>query len=193
MNTENVSDMSYMFNNCSSLLNLPDISKWNTEKVKDISHMFQNCELLTSLPDISEWNTKNIEKMEETFNNCKSLSSLPNLSKWNIIEGIVDRNIFEGCKLLEENFKDNNYNYKKLMKCFGYFFCICQNIVYLIINITIFFLLLFFPSKYFILLYSSFYLDEINEIISFPIEKLNLIEHTNITCITEILNINNVT
>ena len=76
---------------------------------------------------------------------------------------------------------------------FGIFFCICQNIVYLIINITIFFLLLFFPSKYFILLYSSFYLDEINEIISFPIEKLNLIEHTNITCITEILNINNVT
>ena len=29
-----------MFPNCSSLINLPDISKWNTTKAKGISRMF---------------------------------------------------------------------------------------------------------------------------------------------------------
>ena len=193
MNTENVSDMSYMFNNCSSLLNLPDISKWNTEKVNDISHMFQNCELLTSLPDISEWNTNNIEKIEEAFNNCKSLSSLPNISKWNIREEIENLNIFEGCQLLEENFKNNNSKYKKLMKGLRCFFSLLENTANLCISIIIFFLLIFIPCKYFLLIYSSFYLDEINEIIPFLKEKLNSIENTNTTLFTEILNINNVT
>ena len=33
-NTNNITDMSGMFFNCSSLSSLPDISKWNTNKVK---------------------------------------------------------------------------------------------------------------------------------------------------------------
>ena len=42
-----------MFNNCISLLSLPDISNWNTDKAIDMSKMFYNCESLQSLPDIS--------------------------------------------------------------------------------------------------------------------------------------------
>ena len=49
-----------MFNNCSSLLSLPDISKWNTNNVTDMSFMFVNCSSLSSLPDISKWNTNNV-------------------------------------------------------------------------------------------------------------------------------------
>ena len=37
---ENVTNMSYMFYECSSLSNLPDISKWNTNNVTSMSFMF---------------------------------------------------------------------------------------------------------------------------------------------------------
>ena len=39
----NVTDMSYMFYECSSLSSLPDISKWNTSNVTDMGGMFTGC------------------------------------------------------------------------------------------------------------------------------------------------------
>ena len=42
-NTENVTNMSYMFYYCSSLKNLPDISKWDTKNVTNMSDMFSGC------------------------------------------------------------------------------------------------------------------------------------------------------
>ena len=47
--------MSSMFNNCSSLKSLPDISKWDIRNVTDMCEMFHNCSSLTSLPEISNW------------------------------------------------------------------------------------------------------------------------------------------
>jgi len=49
---DNVTNMSYMFNECSSLISLPDISKWNTNNVTNMSHIFYGCSSLLSLPDI---------------------------------------------------------------------------------------------------------------------------------------------
>jgi len=76
-NTNNVKNMSYMFSNCKSLISLPDISKWNINNVTNMSFMFYNCSSLISLPDISEWNTDNVNKMSFMFSNCNSLKSLP--------------------------------------------------------------------------------------------------------------------
>ena len=45
-------NMSYMFYECSSLISLPDLSKWNITKVKNMSYMFWGCNSLISLPDI---------------------------------------------------------------------------------------------------------------------------------------------
>ena len=52
-----------MFGNCSMLSTLPDISKWNTNNVTNMSYMFDYCESLISLPDISKWNTSNVTDM----------------------------------------------------------------------------------------------------------------------------------
>ena len=41
-----------MFNECSKISSLPDISKWNTNKVTNMKTMFQGCSSLTQLPDI---------------------------------------------------------------------------------------------------------------------------------------------
>ncbi len=50
----NVTNMSYMFSDCSSLQSLPDISKWNISNVTDMYDMFDGCKLLKALPDFSK-------------------------------------------------------------------------------------------------------------------------------------------
>ena len=40
---ENIIDISYMFFGCLSLLNLPDISKWDTSNVINMEYMFFGC------------------------------------------------------------------------------------------------------------------------------------------------------
>ena len=100
-NINNVTSLVGIFDGCSSLSSLPDLSKWNTENVTDISSMFDGCSALSSLPDISNWNTKNIKNMKELFQECSSLSSLPDISKWNI-ENVTDISwIFNKCSSLE--------------------------------------------------------------------------------------------
>ena len=53
-----ITDMSYMFHNCTQLKTLSDRSHWNTENIINMSAMFFRCESLDSIPDISKWNTK---------------------------------------------------------------------------------------------------------------------------------------
>ena len=48
LDTSNVTDMSYMFENCSSLTIL-DVSNFDTSNVTNMSYMFKNCSKLTSL------------------------------------------------------------------------------------------------------------------------------------------------
>ena len=75
----NVTDMSCMFNGCSSLFSLPDISNWNTNNVTDMSDMFHGCSLLSSLPDISKWNTNNVTNMSGMFSGSFSILNIPNI------------------------------------------------------------------------------------------------------------------
>ena len=76
---ENVTDMSDMFNGCSKLSNLPDISKWNTDNVNNMHGIFGNCKSLSSLPEISKWNTNNVTNMSTMFQACSSLTELPDI------------------------------------------------------------------------------------------------------------------
>jgi len=47
--------MSFMFNECSKLSSLPDISKWNINNVINMKVMFQACPSLTELSDIRQY------------------------------------------------------------------------------------------------------------------------------------------
>ena len=73
--TENVTDMSNLFNECSSSTLLPDISKWLTTSLLKMDNMFKGCSSLISLPDISKWNTSDVNYMNNIFSKCSSLIS----------------------------------------------------------------------------------------------------------------------
>ena len=96
----NVTNMSGMFNGCSSLISLPDISKWDTKNVKDMNDMFCECSSLISLPDISKWDTTNATLIGHMFCECSSLLSLPDISKWGTKNIIDFMGMFEGCSSL---------------------------------------------------------------------------------------------
>ena len=93
----NVTNVNCMFDGCSSLSSLPDISKWNTNNITSMKSMFHGCSLLSSLPDISNWNTNNVTNMSYMFNECTGLSSLPDISKWNINNVTNMNSMFGGC------------------------------------------------------------------------------------------------
>ena len=75
-------NMHGVFSNCSSLISLPDISKWNLENVTDLGNIFCGCKSLKSLPDISIWNTQKVKNMQSIFDGFSSLFYIPDISKW---------------------------------------------------------------------------------------------------------------
>ena len=70
LNTEEVTNMAWMFKGCSNLKSL-DISKFNTAQVTDMSYMFTHCWGLESL-DVSRLNTENVTNMENMFLFCSN-------------------------------------------------------------------------------------------------------------------------
>ena len=73
-NTQNVTDMCYMFSECTSLTSL-DLSNFDTQNVTDMGGMFFYCTSLTSL-DLSNFDTQNVFYMDGMFDNCSSLTSV---------------------------------------------------------------------------------------------------------------------
>ncbi len=96
-NTENVTDMGYLFAGCSNLKTL-EISNWDTSKVTTMIGLIHECKGLTSL-DIKNWNLSQTLDISGMFANCSGLSDL-DLSNWNISNDINMDNIFHGCTVL---------------------------------------------------------------------------------------------
>ena len=93
-NTSKVTGMREMFYGCSGLKEL-NLSNFNTSKVTDMSYMFSWCTSLTSL-NLSNFNTSAVTDMGWMFRNCSGLTEL-NLSNFNT-SAVTDMNeMFRGC------------------------------------------------------------------------------------------------
>ena len=97
LNTENVTNMSFMFNRCEALTSL-NLTSFNTEKVTDMQGMFGECSDLTSL-NITSFNTEKVTNMRQMFYNCSDLTSL-NLSNFNTEKVMYMSNMFYNCNKL---------------------------------------------------------------------------------------------
>ena len=97
LNTENVTNMGFMFNSCKVLTSL-NLSNFNTEKVTDMQGMFGECSDLTSL-NITSFNTEKVTNMRQMFYNCSDLTSL-NLSNFNTEKVMYMSNMFYNCNKL---------------------------------------------------------------------------------------------
>ena len=112
LKSENVTNMSNMFDGCSSLKEL-NLSSFSTNNVTNMSFMFSGCSSLKKL-NLSNFNTNNVIDMAGMFNGCSSLKEL-NLSNFNTNNVTGMSYMFFKCSSLEElnlsNFNTNNVKY----------------------------------------------------------------------------------
>ena len=107
-NTEKVTDMSGMFEECHSLETL-DLSNFNTANVTDMTCMFYGCTALETL-DLSNFNTANVTSMTCMFYGCSALNTIYVSDKFDITKVYSSNVMFEGCKSLVGAVKyDSNY------------------------------------------------------------------------------------
>ena len=101
--TRNVEYMNYMFSNCRSLESL-DVSNFDASLVNNTDYgltcMFASCESLTEL-NLSNFNTKGVKNMNGMFSGCNSLTSL-DLSSFNTSLTTNMGSMFSGCSSLTE-------------------------------------------------------------------------------------------
>ena len=92
-----VTNMSNMFNSCTKLTYL-DLTNIDTRNVTSMDYMFSFCEGLKSL-NISNWNTSNVTNMRCTFNCCYNLTSV-DASNWNTSNVTTMQGMFNQCNKL---------------------------------------------------------------------------------------------
>ena len=98
LNTSEVTDMAYMFMNCSHFDDL-DLSQLNTAKVTTMEGMFFGCTPLINL-NISSFNTENVTNMSYMFYTCRGLENL-DLSNFNAEHVTNTERMFFYCSGLE--------------------------------------------------------------------------------------------
>ena len=120
-----------MFYECSSLIKIPDISKWNTSNLKSMNELFYNCTSLINVPDLSKWKidkindiqlNKNSEtsiqlEISGTSSTNRNINSISNdlISDYNtissnkIVYNSLDNNIFDKDSNQLEDYYENFY------------------------------------------------------------------------------------
>ena len=113
IDTSNITDMSNLFNYCSSLTSL-DLSNFDTSNITDMSDMFNGCSSLTTL-DLSNFNTSNVTDISRMFYGCSSLTSL-DLSNFDTSKVTNIIYMFDGCSSLKDVYVTSEATLMKLTK-----------------------------------------------------------------------------
>ena len=119
LNTEKVTNMSYMFFNCSSLTSL-DVTHFNTAKVTNMNRLFSYCSSLTSL-DVTHFNTAKVTNMNSMFSSCSSLTSL-DVTYFNTANVTGMNNMFYSCSALTTIYASDNFVTDKVEYSYNMFY-----------------------------------------------------------------------
>lgn len=101
-----LTDMSDMFNGCSSLTSIEGLQYIDTSKVTTMYNAFYGCSKLTTL-DLSGWDTANVTTIETMFAYCSSLTTIVGLNDLDVSNVNNMGGLFTDCpKLTEINVSD---------------------------------------------------------------------------------------
>ena len=134
-------DLSYMFCNCFSLSNMEELRYLNTENVTNFSYIFANEKYIkpqnSNIKDfhsfldincLSTWNVSNGNNFESIFRDCHKLSNIKSLEKWNVSNGIIFTDMFCSCNSLSDLNPLKNWNVSKGKK-FNNMFIWCDSLL----------------------------------------------------------------
>ncbi|MDO5338971.1 MAG: BspA family leucine-rich repeat surface protein [Eubacteriales bacterium] len=117
LNTSNVTDMGNMFSGCKLLTQL-NVSGLDTSNVTNMSGMFADCNSLTEL-DLTNFNTSKVKNMFFMFNNCSSLIAL-DVSGFDTANVTSMSYMFQNCKKIQ-SLDVSNFNTSKVNSMDGMF------------------------------------------------------------------------
>ena len=123
LNTSEVTDMSAMFGNCSSLKEL-NVSNFNTSEVTNMKKMFWGCSGLKEL-NVSNFNTSAVTDMSYMFSLCSGLKEL-NVSNFNTSAVTNMSFMFWDCSGLKE-LNLSKFNTSSLTNM-SYMFSLCSGL-----------------------------------------------------------------
>ncbi len=112
LDTSSLTDMSYMFNDCSLLKNITFGGRFNTSKVVTMEYLFRNCRNLLRA-DLRGFDTSNVVNMCAVFINCQKLENI-DLSSFNTQKLVNMSYMFQECHALKiidlHSFDTSNVN-----------------------------------------------------------------------------------
>lgn len=101
--TTQVTNMSHMFSNCSSLVTL-NLYEFDTSNVTDMSSMFEGCNSLGTIEigkmHMSKFDTSKVTNMRSMFSGCSSLIAI-DLSNFDTSKVTNMNSMFSGCKTIK--------------------------------------------------------------------------------------------
>ena len=103
INTSDAKNLSWMFSNCTSLVDISALKNIDVSKVENFEGMFNECTSLEDISHIKNWNVGEGKNFCSMFKNCKSLKNI-NLKSWNVQKnGVKFDYIYEGCNIFKNN------------------------------------------------------------------------------------------
>jgi len=98
LHTDNVTDMTWLFNDCSRLESI-DLSSFNTSKVTKMKGMFKGCKALKEL-DVNTFDMAKVKDTQDMFNGCSELTTIRCIKDWSSLSITQNTNMFKNCKKL---------------------------------------------------------------------------------------------
>lgn len=95
---DNLVDATYMFNNNVKLKSV-DFSNAGFAKATSLQGLFNGCTDLISVGDVSSWSLSNVTTLEDTFKSCLVLREI-DVSTWDVSSVTSLKNTFSYCKAL---------------------------------------------------------------------------------------------
>ena len=97
--SKKLTNLSYMFYNCESLINIKELSKLNTNEVNDFSYLFSGCKKLSNIESLQKWDVSKGTNFSHTFYGCSKLQNIKPLENLDFSKGEDFSDMFKGCSI----------------------------------------------------------------------------------------------
>ena len=99
-NPNKVQYFSSMFEGCTALTSVGDLSQWTGSNATSVSNMFKDDSSLKTL-DLSNFNPNNVQYFSYMFQGCSGLTTITGINSWDTSSAIFMDYMFEGDKNLK--------------------------------------------------------------------------------------------
>lgn len=114
-NFSNVTNMVYLFQDCTSLTTIPNADSWNTSNVINMYQMFSGTTAFNQ--NIGSWNTSNVTNMAGIFLNATAFNQ--NIGNWDTSKVTKMYQMFSGATAFNQNI--GSWNTSKVTMMYGMF------------------------------------------------------------------------